>query len=268
VAQAMDVGIRIHHLCVAAHEHSVVPCGPGKEKVWPRNIVNHSQAEAHRDADVADNADRCGIASSSAGEGEVSAHAEDSAYALLADGTTIEIRPAGPDDVDAVRDMHERMSPDNLYLRFFSFSSVAADWAARRICLEPAADHVSLLAVLSGEVVGYGTFERFGAGSPSAEVAFAVADDMHNRGVGTLLLEHLVSLARSRGVRSLIAETLSDNALMLRVFADAGLQARRALADGVYELTFPLPAFFGDIQYGSCWRGDDRQVDLPRQRGH
>jgi acyl-CoA synthetase (NDP forming)/L-amino acid N-acyltransferase YncA len=172
----------------------------------------------------------------------VNAHAGASAYALLADGTTVEIRPAGPDDVDAVRDMHAAMSPDNLYLRFFSFSSVAADWAARRICHEPTADHVTLLAILGGEVVGYGTFERFGAGSPSAEVAFAVADDMHNRGVGTLLLEHLISLARSRGVRSLIAQTLSDNALMLRVFADAGLQARRALADGVYELTFPLPA--------------------------
>ena len=29
---------------------------------------------------------------------------------------------------------------------------------------------------------------------------------------------------------------------MLRVFADAGLQAQRSLADGVYDLTFPLPA--------------------------
>ncbi len=47
---------------------------------------------------------------------------EASAYALLADGTTIEIRPARPGDFDAVRDMHTKMSPDNLYLRFFSFS--------------------------------------------------------------------------------------------------------------------------------------------------
>ena len=56
------------------------------------------------------------------------------------------------------------------------------------------------------------------------------------------MLEHLVSLARGRGVRTLVAETLSENALRLKVFADAGLQSHRALLDGMYELTFPLPA--------------------------
>ena len=57
-----------------------------------------------------------------------------------------------------------------------------------------------------------------------------------------LLLEHLISLARSRGLHAFTAETLSENALMLKVFADAGLEAHRALADGVYDLTFPLPS--------------------------
>ena len=79
----------------------------------------------------------------------------------------------------------------------------------------------------------------------------AVADDMHNRGVGTLLLEHLVSLARSRGVRAFTAETLSENALMMQVFADAGLRAHRALADGVYDFSFPLPAGEADAALGT-----------------
>ncbi len=47
----------------------------------------------------------------------MSMHGEDSAYALLSDGATIEIRAARPEDFDAVRDMHAKMSPDNLYLR-------------------------------------------------------------------------------------------------------------------------------------------------------
>jgi len=187
----------------------------------------------------------------SAREGHVSAHAEDSTYALLADGTTIEIRQAGPDDFDAVRDMHEKMSQDNLYLRFFSVSPVAAERAARRTCREPGPDHAALLAVLDGGVVGYGIYERFGAGSPSAEIAMAVTDDMHNRGVGTLLLEHLISLARGRGVRTFVAETLSENLLMLQVFADAGLPAQRVLTDGVYEVRFPLPADEADAALGS-----------------
>ena len=183
--------------------------------------------------------------------GGVSAHVGGSTYALLADGTTIEIRQAGPDDFDTVRDMHEKMSPDNLYLRFFSVSSVGAVRAAHRMCREPGLDHVALLAVLDGGVVGYGIYERQGGGSPSAEVALAVADDLHNRGVGTLLLEHLISLARGRDVRTFVAETLSENALMLKVFADAGLPVQRVLIDGVYEVRFPLPADEADADLGT-----------------
>jgi len=95
----------------------------------------------------------------------VSTGTEASAYALLTDGTTIEIRPARPGDFDAVRAMHTKMSPDNLYLRFFSFSAVAAEREARRICREPAPDHAALLAVLDGEVVGCSSYEVLGDGS-------------------------------------------------------------------------------------------------------
>ena len=172
-------------------------------------------------------------------------------YALLTDGTTIEIRPARPDDLDTVRDMHEKLSPDSLYLRFFSMSPSAAEREARRLCREPAPDHAALLALLDGELIGCGSYECDDPPSQSAEVALTVADDMHNRGVGMLLLEHLISLARSRGLHAFTAETLSENAPMLRVFADAGLQAHRALADGVYDLTFPLPAGEADVALGS-----------------
>ena len=90
----------------------------------------------------------------------MSVHAQDSRYALLTDGATIEIRAARPDDFDAVRNMHAKMSPDNLYLRFFSMSPLAAEREARRICREPGPDHAALVSILDGEVVGCGTYER------------------------------------------------------------------------------------------------------------
>ena len=181
----------------------------------------------------------------------MSIDAESSVYALLTDGTTVEIRPAGQDDFDPVREMHEKLSPDSLYLRFFSMSPRAATREAQRVCRPRGPDHAALLALLDGQVIGVGSYERDSAASLSAEVAFTVADDMHNRGVGMLLLEHLISLARSRGLHAFTAETLSENALMLKVFADAGLEAHRALADGVYDLTFPLPAGEADVALGT-----------------
>ena len=196
----------------------------------------------------------------------MSTGSEASAYALLTDGTTIEIRPARPGDFDAVRDMHVKMSPDNLYLRFFGVSALAAEQEARRICREPAPDHGALLAVLDGEVVGCGSFEVTDDGSRSAEVAMAVADDTHSRGVGTLLLEHLISLARRQGVRAFTAETLAENALMLQVFADAGLPVHRALSDGVYELTFPLPADAALGTYRDAVAERERSADVASLR--
>ena len=181
----------------------------------------------------------------------MSADTEPSVYALLTDGSTVEIRPARPGDRDAVRDLHEKLSPDSLYLRFFSINPRAAEREARRVCREPAPDHAALLALMDGRLVGCGSYECDASRPGTAEVAFTVADDMHHRGVGMLLLEHLVSQARGRGLRAFTAETLSENARMLKVFSDAGLQAHRALADGVYVLTFPLPTGEADAALGT-----------------
>ena len=167
-------------------------------------------------------------------------------YALLTDGSTVEVRPARRQDAEAVRAMHAAMSPDNMYLRFFSMSPSAAEQEARRVCREPDSDHAALLAWQDDRLVGVGAYEL--AGKPGvAEVAFAVADDMHGRGIASLLLEHLVWQARQRGLQAFTAETLAENSAMLRVFADAGLPAKRRIAGGTVELTFPLPG--GDDNY-------------------
>ena len=147
-------------------------------------------------------------------------------YALLADGTTVEIRLACPDDFGAVKAMHEALSPDNTYLRFFNLSRLAADTEARRICRDPSPDQVALLALSDGEVVGCASYVTIGERAPGrqngvAEIAFAVADHMHHRGIATLLLEHLVSYARSHQITTFTAQTLTENQAMLNVFAHA-----------------------------------------------
>ena len=161
-------------------------------------------------------------------------------YALLIDGTTIEIKPTTPADYEAVRKMHASMSPDNVYLRFFNLSPHAADQEAKRVCRAPAEDHAALLAWLGNQLIGVASYEPTGT-EGTAEIAFAVADHMHGRGVATLLLEHLISIARRRQLTAFTAQTLATNAAMLRVFAAAGLPAKRQLADGMIDLSFPLP---------------------------
>jgi acyl-CoA synthetase (NDP forming)/GNAT superfamily N-acetyltransferase len=196
--------------------------------------------------------------------GQAAAPATAGVFALLADGATAEIRDATPDDTGAVRDMHAAMSPENLYLRFFSMSKNVAEREARRLCRPAGPDHAALLACLGGQVVGAASYEPTGTAGV-AEVAFAVADGMHGRGVATLLLEHLVSLARIRHLTAFTASTLAENSAMLRVFADAGLGAARHWADGVVELSIPIPRQAGLDQaslYLETVAGREQRADV------
>ncbi|HEY7487135.1 MAG TPA: GNAT family N-acetyltransferase, partial [Streptosporangiaceae bacterium] len=164
-----------------------------------------------------------------------------SSFALLIDGTMIEIREARSEDRDAVERLHASLSPESLYSRFFSINLKVAGRVADKICRLADPGHAALLALLHGTVIGCAGYERL-AEESAAEIAMVVADYMHHRGVGTLLLEHLGTLARHRGIREFHADTLADNHAMLRLLADAGLPVQRRLVNGVIELRIPLIA--------------------------
>ena len=121
------------------------------------------------------------------------------AYALLADGSTILIRPAGLADFEAVKAMHEAMSPDNLYRRFFSIGALVAEREASRSAGRQRRAVPPCSRLSGDEVVGCASYESAPGGH--AEIAFAVADRMHHKGIATLLLEHLVSHARDDGIQ-------------------------------------------------------------------
>ena len=185
-------------------------------------------------------------------------------YALLADGTTITIRPARPGDHGPVRRLHEAMSPENLYFRFFSASPAAAEQEASRLCRQAGPDHLALLGLLHDELVGVASCELI-TDPRAAEIALAVADGMHRHGIATLLLEHLVSLARAGGVEVLTAEVLPDNSAMLRVLGDLGLVVRRRSVDGVVEVSMPIPrsAALGEVSaYLDAVAGREKQADV------
>jgi len=185
-------------------------------------------------------------------------------YGLLADGTTLTIRPARPEDYQAVARLHEAMSPDNLYFRFFSASRVSAEREARRVCAEDRPGMVALLGLLGGELAGVASYE-LAPDETSAEVALAVADGVHRRGVATLLLEHLVSLARARGVQAFTAEVLADNYAVLRLLSDSGLALRRRVSNGVVDVFMPIPRLAGlgeASAYLDAVAGRDRHADV------
>ncbi|MER7980139.1 GNAT family N-acetyltransferase [Streptomyces sp. NPDC095817] len=147
-------------------------------------------------------------------------------HALLQDGTTVCIRTPLPGDHESLHGLYEEMSPDNLRLRFFAASRRSAEMAADRACATPRPGYASLLAEAQGQVVGLAEYET-GEDPDTAEISISVADGLHHRGVGTLLVEHLVSAARAAGIREFTADALSENHEVLRLFADLGLRTDR-----------------------------------------
>ncbi|MGI5466635.1 GNAT family N-acetyltransferase [Streptomyces sp. CA-132043] len=171
-------------------------------------------------------------------------HAEepDEVHALLTDGTTASIRTVRPDDRERVLEMYRRMSPDNLRRRFFAASRRSAEQAAERICTLGSPTDQALLALVGDKVIGVAEYHR--VDSPDrpqlAEIGLTVADDWHEHGVGTLLLEHLAHAARAAGVTAFTAESLADNHLMLKVVADLGLRTTRRFEQGEVYSTIEL----------------------------
>ncbi|MFD9637241.1 bifunctional acetate--CoA ligase family protein/GNAT family N-acetyltransferase, partial [Streptomyces violascens] len=147
-------------------------------------------------------------------------------HALLTDGTTVRIRPAQPGDHAQVLRMFEEMSPENLRLRFFSIARSSARRAADRCCGPAEPGHRALIAEAAGQVIGLAEYEVVEAPG-TADIGIAVADGHHHLGIGTLLLEHLVSAAREASVTAFTADALAENHEMLKVFADLGLHTAR-----------------------------------------
>ncbi len=74
----------------------------------------------------------------------------------------------------------------------------------------------------------------------SAEVAFMVEEDYQGLGIASRLLKHLIQIGRQQNVSRLVAEVLSGNQAMLRVFAGSGLPMKQQREGSEVQVTLFL----------------------------
>ena len=157
---------------------------------------------------------------------------------ILRDGTTLRLHPPSAADAQAVVAFFGDLSERSRYLRFHGAGSVDEklvgtfldpDWETRG----------ALAATQDGRIVALASYARL-RDPRAAEVAFAVADELQGRGVGTRLLERLAERAAAAGIERFVAEVLAENNAMLAVFRDAGFEIARTLERGEVEVTFPI----------------------------
>ena len=143
----------------------------------------------------------------------------------LRDGRTITIRAQRPEDLDGWRAALGRTSAEMLYLRFFAVKREISEKEAHYFLDIDFVKHVALVAIADEDgrptLIGGGRYIVIEPGK--AEAAFALIDDYQARGIGSALMRHLAAIGREAGLRELVAEVLSDNLSMLRVFERSGL---------------------------------------------
>ena len=93
----------------------------------------------------------------------------------------------------------------------------------------------AVVARRDGQIVGAAHCYRFES-SARGDVSVAVDDRYQRQGLGPLLLERLVRLARDRGISVLEADVLAENRRMLGILARAHLPMTSALDMGVVHV--------------------------------
>jgi GNAT superfamily N-acetyltransferase len=159
----------------------------------------------------------------------------------LRDESSIFIRPIEPDDKAAIVAAFQKLSPESRYRRFFAPLQQLRPADLAYLTEVDHHDHEALIAHSAhAEPLGVARFVR-GSEARKAEVAVAVIDEWHGRGVGTALLTELVKRAREEGVQVFTATILTDNRDALKLMRTFG-DAHRATSPSITtELEIELP---------------------------
>lgn len=139
------------------------------------------------------------------------------------DDRWVSIRPIDPPDADALADFYAGLSPESMRRRFLSCADQPVAALARRFTERQGEGFVGILrepGPHDGAVVGHVSLHPDGHGS--AEIAFAVADELQHRGIGSALLATSVLHARRSGLQRLTASFFAENAAMRRLLRRTG----------------------------------------------
>lgn len=158
---------------------------------------------------------------------------------ILRDGSTAHVRPAVPEDHQALVTFFERLSPESRRRRFWS-AALPGEKLIATLCDNSQPRSTLTLVVTrtldhAERIIATGSYLA-SKGKNRAEVAFAVDDAFQGKGLGTLLLERLALLAVRQGFTRFWAVTHADNRAMLQVFRESGYDVDETAEPGEIDL--------------------------------
>ncbi len=150
----------------------------------------------------------------------------------LPEGNEITVRRAGPADLAAAREMHDRCSTRTLALRYHGPVGDADRYLAH--LLSPRFGRTLAVETASGRLVALGHLLWDG---DETEVALLVEDAWQQRGIGAELLRRLVTMAAETGCDSVYAITQASNTGMVAAMRGLGLPLDYQIEEGTLVIT-------------------------------
>jgi GNAT superfamily N-acetyltransferase len=166
--------------------------------------------------------------------------------ATLRSGMKVRVRSIRSDDKQRLVTAFKNLEPESIYTRFFYHKKTLSE-AELQSATELDFEKAVALVVTTGDgeheaIIGAGRYAVIEETGPprSAEVAFTVEEDYHRQGMARILLQHLASIARAKGLSIFVAEVLSGNSGMLTVFARSGLPMKTEHGGDAVHVTLSL----------------------------
>jgi acetyltransferase len=159
----------------------------------------------------------------------------------MKDGTPLILRPIKPEDEPLWHKMLATFSEETIRFRFFYHIGEITHEFATRYCFIDYEREVAIVAELEEEgqrkLIGVGRLTSE-PNLEEAELAVVVGDPWQGRGVGTLLTDYCLEIARERGIKRVIAEMLPDNEVIIGMLKRRGFEMRRVedVIKGVHSL--------------------------------
>lgn len=140
-------------------------------------------------------------------------------------GKSFGLRPLHPSDMRRLQEFFYSHDPETVRLRYgYSRDSMPAESAYKLVAVDQNRDLALTITeeLAEGEVLrAIGRYYLDDDGK-SAEVAFVVHEEYRRHGMGSVLLEELARIARSRGIKSFWASVLTRNRTMAGLFQKLG----------------------------------------------
>lgn len=165
---------------------------------------------------------------------------------MLQNDLQVTIRPIRPDDAARLQEGFQRLSTQSRYLRFLETSNELSDKQARELSNLDYDTRMALVAETATKdgvsLIGVARYARLGPEHPDwAECAIVVADEIQQRGLGSLLMNRLGHYAYRHGVKTFIGTVHLTNSTMLRFIKRAGLPFEKTIIEpGIWEVRVQL----------------------------